>query len=172
MCLLCVFLDWLVEKGLDTNFEKLDDEALCNLLRRFYGEIVTKEGESYSRNSLLGPLGAIQRYLIGETVQRVPNIFSGTQFKAANSVLTGKIRKMKKEGCDASKSHPAIAESDIKLMYSTKTLCDDNPTSLQLKVYYESGLHFGRRGKEGLRELKKTDIKFKRDEIGGDYATL
>ena len=48
----------------------------------------------------------------------------------------------------------------------------DDPVSLQRKVFFEVVLHFGRRGREGLRTIRKEDIVFKVDEHGREYAML
>lgn len=166
------FLDWRAEVGLPIEFEYLPDDVLCKQLRKFYAELSNQEGKQYSKSSLICIRGALHRHLTGPSYQRVVNIISGPAFKCANDVLTGKIKKLKKEGLDMSASHPPIKDADIKLMYSSGTLTDDNPTGLQLKVYFEFCLHFGRRGREGLRELQKKPFSFKMDEIGNEYATL
>lgn len=145
---------------------------MCNVLRRFYASLVTKDGKTYSKSALIGIRGAIQRHLTGGTCKRIINIVSGPQFKSANDVFLGKIKKMKREGLDVSKSHPPISQYDIEKMYSSKTLSDDNPTALQMKIFFELCLHFGRRGREGLRELNKKDLVFSTDEVGVEYVTL
>lgn len=73
---------------------------------------------------------------------------------------------------DRSKSHSPIEKEDINLFYSSGVLSDQNPTSLQLKVYFELSMHFARRGREGLRELKRDDLIFKTTSAGWEYCTL
>ena len=53
------------------------------------------------------------------------------------------------------KHKTAISSGDIQRMYSSGVLGNDNPISLQNKVFFQFCLHFGRRGKEGLHGLKK-----------------
>lgn len=145
---------------------------MCQTLRKFYAALANKEGKSYSKSSIIGIRGALQRYLTGERVQRVVNIVTGPHFKAANDVLNGKLRKLKKDGLDVSKSHPPISDNDILKMYQSGTLSNLNPTSLQLKVYFEMCMHFGRRGREGLRDLTKNHFVFTRDDAGIEFVTL
>lgn len=57
-------------------------------------------------------------------------------------------------------------------MYSSGVLSMENPVALLYKTFFEVSLHFGRRGREGLRELTKSDIIFKKDVDGVEYATL
>lgn len=166
------FSDWLKDSGKPVAFEALPEDVLCSLLRTFYAELRTKEGKIYSRSSLMGIRAAIQRHLTGPGFNRVINIISGPEFRSANDVLTGQLKDMKVKGLDVAQHHDPISDNDIRKMYSTKTLCDDNQNALQLKVYFEIGLHFGRRGREGLRELRKDHIIFKTDDVGNQYATL
>lgn len=141
-------------------------------MRRFYGELVNKDGKAYSRSSTVSIRGAIQRHLTGAEFQRVINLVSGPNFKSANDVLSGALKEMKKEGLDHSKSYPPINDTDISLLYSTGTLSDMDPTRLQYKIFFELCLHFGRRGREGLRELNKDQLVFELDEVGVEYVTL
>lgn len=157
---------------MSAEFKSLEEDELCNILRRFYASLVSKEGKTYSKSSLIGMRGAIQRHLTGGTVKRIINIVSGPQFKSANDVLAGKIKKMKIDGEDKAKSYPPINQADLEKIFSTKTLLVDDPTSLLFKTFFELCLHFGRRGREGLRDLKKKDLVFHVDEVGVEYCTL
>lgn len=51
-------------------------------------------------------------------------------------------------------------------IYASGVLSLSTPMSLQFKVFFELSLHFGRRGREGLRELSKNDIHFVKDSDG------
>ena len=72
------------------------------------------------------------------------------------------------------KHKTAISSGDIQRMYSTCVLGNDNPISLQNKVFFELCFHFGRRGKEGLHALKKNPFEFVVDycDPSIQYATL
>lgn len=87
--------------------------------------------------------------------ERNINIMLDPAFKAVNTVMAGKFRKMKKEGLDVSKQYEPIPESDIRKLYSSGALSSVNLTSLQHKVYFELSIHFARRGHEDPRELSK-----------------
>ena len=100
------------------------------------------------------------------------NILTDSAFIATNNVLTGVCRKLKATGQDFSKHHPSIKKDDLAKMYDSEVLSHQNPAALQRKVFFETVLHFGRRGREGLREMKKSDIVFELDENGKEYATL
>lgn len=135
------------------DFENLPETELNAILRRFYAELHSKDGKTYSRSALLGIRAAIQRYLTSGNISRNINIITGESFKPANEVLIGLLRKMKKEGEDKTKSHPPISQYDLAKLYTSGALSDSNPWALQNKVFFEVCLHFGRRGHEGLRKL-------------------
>ena len=75
---------------------------------------------------------------------------------------------------DKSQHKKAIQSGDIEKMYAMKILSNDSPESLLHKVFFEIGLHFGRRGREGWRDLRKDSFCFKWDDIISNvrYVTL
>ena len=162
----------MFENNLETDFENLKEEVLANYLRRFYAEVRNKQGGLYSKTSLLSIRAAIYRHLTQPPQNVGFNILVDSAFIAANNVLVGQCRKLKAAGKDTSKHHPPIKQDDLKKMYESRVLSPDNPVSLQRKVFFEVVLHFGRRGREGLRTIQKDDIIFKVDEHGTEYATL
>jgi hypothetical protein len=91
---------------------------------------------------------------------------------SANQVLTGLLRQLKEAGLDKTTHKRAIPPGDMEKLYTSGTLSNNTPKSLQYKVYVELSLNFGRRGREGLRELTKDSIVFKTDDFGRQYATL
>ena len=66
----------------------------------------------------------------------------------------------------------ALLERDVDLAYSSGTLSDKDPVSLQFKVYFKLSLHCARRGCEGFRGLKKDSFIIKKDVGGREYLTL
>lgn len=88
------FLDWLAENGFDRDFGQLEKDILAGYLRRFYGEATTKDGEKYSKSSLLGLRASIQRYLTGGKINRNMNIVSGPIYKKANDVLSRQLQEI------------------------------------------------------------------------------
>ena len=57
-------------------------------------------------------------------------------------------------------------------LYGTGVLSDNNPVGLQRKVFVELMLQFGRRGREGLRTMRKDTFAVKRDGSGRRYITV
>ena len=94
------------------------------------------------------------------------------EFLQANQVFQGIIKNLRRSGLDVTKHKSSISKPDFEKMYSSKVLSNDDPISLQRKVFVEMGLHFARRGREGLRKLKKTDFDVKNDANGREYDTI
>ena len=76
----------------------------------------------------------------------------------------GRIRKTRAAGLDKTQHKKAIPSGDVERMYSTKVLSNHDPESLLYEVFFKVGLHFGRRGREDWRNLRKDSFVFKRDD--------
>ena len=100
------------------------------------------------------------------------NIMKNPDFQGANQVLAGVFRTMRMQGKDNPKHKTAVPAKDFDIAYRNGTLSEDNPVSLQHKVYVEVTVHCARRGCEGLRELKKDSFTKKSDENDREYITL
>ena len=141
-------------------------------MRQFYAEVRNVKGEAYSRSSLIGIRAAIQRHLESPPFNVTYSIISDTIFKPANLVFTGRKKQLRLEGKDKTYHKTPIQHGDMEKLYSSKTLSNENPTALQRKVYFELSLHFARRGREGLRDLKVSSFVTKVDDAGNTYITL
>ena len=116
---------------------------------------------------------AVGRHLTSPPWNRKLDIIKDIAFQTANHVFTGVLKTLRKEGLDVTSHHPAISQKDMEKLYSnTDIIGEDTPKALQNKVWLEMGIHFGRRGREGWRELKVSDILFKKDEDDDEYVTL
>lgn len=114
----------------------------------------------------------LNRHLTSPPYNRQLNLMHDREFQAANQVFYGLIRTLRQAGLDRTTHKDAISASDMALMYSSGCLSVLDPASLQRKVYVEIALHFCRRGREGLRELKQNSFVEKTDENGRVYVTL
>ena len=90
----------------------------------------------------------------------------------SNQVLTGIIKQMKRDGKDTSESKEPISHSDLKKLNESGLLSINNPQYLQNKVIFDIMTHFGRRGREGLRSLKKDSFKIVNDADGHKYIGM
>ena len=84
-------------------------------------------------------------------------------FKAAHIVFKGYMANIRDEGKHHSQPKPTIDRNDANKLYKVFM---DTPNSLQHWVFYELCMHFGRRGREGLRLLRKGSFQLKKDARG------
>ena len=80
-------------------------------------------------------------------------------FPKSNEMYKAMTKELKRQGKGGLDSHPPIQDDDLKLLanYFEKNI-RDNPRVLQEKVFVDIMVHFGRRGRENLRNLKQMDF--------------
>ena len=84
----------------------------------------------------------------------------------------GKLKEIKTSGKDITKHKSPLSEEDMsKLRVHLKSHMN-TPKGLQEKVMFDVLYFFGRRGREGLRELKRDSFEFVEDGEGNEYAHL
>ena len=141
-------------------------------LRGFYGSLRTGKGKHYSRSGYLNIRAGINRHIREPLYLRTIAISRDKDFTAANDVFLGSLKELKRQGMDTTKHKQAINAEDMEKLYDTGVLSDDNPVALQRKVFVELMLQFGRRGREGLRTMRKDTFAIKRDGSGRRYITV
>ena len=164
------FLEWLVTRGLSIQFEEFETTELADLLKQFYGELRKKDGNEYSKSSLINVRAAINRHLTSAPYNLIINVIRDPPFQQANQVFTALIKELRRQGNDNTQHKVPISPADMEKLYSSGTLSCENPKSLQNKVYLELSLHFARRGREGLRELRKDSFAVGTDSTGNEYV--
>ena len=156
--------EWLVHQEKDPHFEQANVEDLAANLRTFYACARSADGNLYSKSSLTNLRAGLNRYLTSPPYSRQINLMHDIAFQSANQVFVGMVRKLRQDGLDKTRHKDAIRASDMKKLYECSTLSTDDPVGLQRKVYIEVCLHFCRRGRVGLRELRKESFVIQRDE--------
>lgn len=160
------FRAWLLGKNLETSFELMSKESLDDLLSDYWLEARTKKNELYKSNSLKNIRYSIQRHL-EEKCQTPINIIQDTEFSNSNRSFKAMLKEFKRVGKGATKHHNPITKTDLQKIYKKlSTDIDSNPTSLQQKVLFDIILHFGRRGRENLRDLTKEHFNVLTDSSG------
>ena len=147
-------------------------QELCANLRHFYGSLRTTKGKHYSRSGYINIRAGINRHLREPPFLRIVDISRDKEFRAANDVLVGSLKDLKRQGQDVTKHKQAISDADMSKLYDSGVLSDENPVALQRKVFVELMLQFGRRGREGLRSMRKDSFLIKTDGRGRRYVTL
>ena len=144
----------------------MSPEALAPVLQQFFSQLRVDAEHPFSRSALISIRASINRHLRAPPFSRVINIITDARFDLANQAL----RK-----CEAAQKRElavAIQLSDVKKIYKTRTLCNDDPVSLQLKVFFEINLQLGYMNKYKMRSLTRHSFVFKQDSKNARYATL
>ena len=167
MCVpLVVVADWIVESGRSEQqyFEMLEVEDLASLLKEFYFCVCTKKQERYSRSAYKNIRAGLQRHLESKPFYRKYVISKDREFSEANHVFQGYLAKLGKDGLDRTTRKREIEQEDIKKLYDN--VFQDTAQGLLYRTFYEVVSHFGRRGREGLRQLSKGFLTLKTDASG------
>ena len=163
---------WCRERKIARSLHEMTNKELDNYLRHFYAEARTKDGEPYSRSSLLGIRNAIERYLNNRPLNRGISITKGIDFQASNKLLQSQIKLNKRENKENTKHKPPMPEADLQKLKSSSAIRGYNPWGLLRNVWFHINLHLCRRRREGQRELTKQSFQFLMDESGREYVSM
>ena len=143
-------------------------DTLANVLKLFYAEAPKADGSSYSKSTLNSLRFGLNRHF---KATRGFDIINDSEFTDANKVFGAKCMDLKRQGL-AKVEHkpPPICEEDLKKLYESTAFGLDDPEKLQNKVFLQVMLYFCRRGRQNLRQLKKTDFSFNTDSTGARYV--
>ena len=167
------FRQWIEQNAPDDHqeWEQLPEEILCSYLKQYYAETCQQNGQSYSTSAFRNLRAGIQRHLIMPPHERTINIIDGPAFLQANLMWESVVKKLRVDGEDVTESHEPITEADAHKF--SREVDISTPVGLQERVFVTFMVEFGRRGREKLRELKKTDILFKYDaDLNANYYCL
>ncbi|KAK3105882.1 hypothetical protein FSP39_007748, partial [Pinctada imbricata] len=78
---------------------------------------------------------------------------------------SGVTMEMKRQGNASISHHPPISDADMLKLYDYLT-SSDCAKILQEKIFVDIMIHFGRRGRENLRNLKRLDFAVRQDAEG------
>ena len=159
-----VFRDWLNERDVDIEFEFLTPQELNKLLGKFYVDARTQDGSLYSKSSLNCIRAALQRHLQSAPYSKPYSIINNPLFATSNETLIGLFKKMTAEGSVKTRPHYPIEAGDIEKLFDTGVLGMTNPKSLVNLVWFLLCLHFGKRGDEGFRVMKKDTFYVGKDD--------
>ncbi len=165
---MCV-TDWLFESGRkdQLDFEELPPEEIADLLCEFYYAVRKQDGNEYSKSALKGIRAGLQRYLEGKPFFRKFSLSRDSIFNEANTVFDGYIAKLKKDGKDIEEHKEEIPPEDERKLYDC--VFTDTPQGLLYRVFFEVVKHFGRRGRENLRNMTPAYFTMEKDGSGLRY---
>ena len=151
------FSEWLVSRSLPGEFEELPVDNFADILRQFYAEVRNRKGEPYGKSALINLRASIQRHISSPPYNRTLNIMKDRDFIPANHVLQGVLKTNRLQGRDKTQHKKPLEAEDMSRIDEVLDL--SSPTGLQMRVFVDIMMHFGRRGREGLRDLKKRQLQ-------------
>ena len=160
-----VLEDFLREKQVE--FFTASDNDKDNILADFIVNVRTKDGEQYKKSSLSALKYGIWKYLSGKNI----DINDRVKFPKFTKATTASFKMAKNEGKGEVVHKPPISKEDMQKLYQSGVF-KKTPQGLLNKAMFEFLLYFCNRGQENLREFKKSDIEFKADAQGKEYAIV
>lgn len=147
--------------------EKLDES-----LKQFYAEARNKEGENYTRATLLSLRNGIKRFLNTPPNNLGIKFTKDPRFVLSNQMLDAKIKQLEKEGMQNTIHKPPIDKEDLAKLKTSKVFSLTKSLSLLRNVWFHVSLSWCRRGFEGQRNLKKMSFTFGTDATGCQFVTM
>ncbi|KAL4630973.1 BTB/POZ domain-containing protein KCTD1 isoform X1 [Arapaima gigas] len=165
-----IFREYLSEKAQSPDFESMDKEALCAVLRSFYAEARSKSGQLYSKSSLISIRSSLNRYLNEPPYCRTLDLTKDPELRSANLTLAAVIRKLEEQGAGPVVQKQAITRGDLRKLYASSVFDTATPFGLLNKVWFETCMYFCTRGRENQRELEEDSFGLAVDEDGRKFV--
>ncbi|XP_073487607.1 BTB/POZ domain-containing protein KCTD1 isoform X1 [Aquarana catesbeiana] len=165
-----IFREYLSEKAHCPDFESMDKEALCRVLRSFYAEARSKSGQLYSKSSLISIRSSLNRYLNEPPYCRTLDLTKDPELRSANLTLAAVIRKLEEQGAGPVVQKQAITRQDLRKLYTSCVFSASSPFGLLNKVWFETCMYFCTRGRENQRELEEDSFGLAMDEDGRRFV--
>ncbi|KAM8966720.1 BTB/POZ domain-containing protein KCTD1 isoform 2-T2 [Pelodytes ibericus] len=165
-----IFREYLSEKAQSPDFESMDKEALCRVLRSFYAEARSKSGQLYSKSSLISIRSSLNRYLNEPPYCRTLDLTKDPELRSANMTLAAVIRKLEEQGAGPVVQKQAITRADLRKLYTSCVFSASTPFGLLNKVWFETCMYFCTRGRENQRELEEDSFGLAMDEDGRRFV--
>jgi hypothetical protein len=159
-----LFESYLSECGITGNIEDMMPIELNDHLAPFYAAARKEDGELYKLNSMKSVRSSIQRHYLQK---RNVDLIEDSQFASSNLVFSNILRRIKEAGKGDTEHYPEIEPEDVRKLYSSFDTA--NQHGLQEKVWFDTQLYLIRRGREGLRAMKKTTFGVFLDATGRKY---
>lgn len=167
-----IFREYLSDKAHSPDFETLDKETLCALLRSFYAEARSKSGQLYSKSSLISIRSSLNRYLNEPPYCRSLDLTKDPELRSANLALAAVLRRLEEQGAGPVVQKQAITRADLRRLYESTVFHADAPFGLLNKVWFETCMYFCTRGRENQRELEEDSFGLAVDEDGRRFVYL
>lgn len=164
------FNNWCQEMRKTVDLNTIEQEQMNSILREFYGTVRNDKGAHYSIASYICLRSGLNRFLNDPPLSRCWCLMKDSAFTTANSVFVGVVKTLKRQGHDKAAHRGSIDATDLATIKAS--LDPTTPGGLVMKVWFDVQLHFGRRGKEGNRQLTPESFAVFTDENGQKYASM
>ena len=171
------FEKWCERRKLNVDLNFVSSVELNEVLRKFYAEVKSEKGQPLTPSTLTCIRAAIHRQLTSAPISRSINIMQDTEFLTANKMFEAKCKLYTKEMHPKPTHKSSIAAGDMEKLcqYFSEGLGANSlwvdPERLLQFVWFSVCFYFGRRGREGWRELTKQSFAIKIDDPGARYVT-
>ena len=119
--------------------ESFEVPDLADLLRRFYGSVLSKTGKEYSRSGMINLRSGLNRHLQNPPHKKNYDLMKDVEFLQANKVFTGRLRDNKEKGLDVSQPRTPMEQEDVKKLfndYFTEGIRNGDTEVLLHKVFF------------------------------------
>ena len=95
--IILLFVGCLKENKLNQKFEDLSVDNLAQLLRQFYGTVLSKNGKEYSKSGMINLRSGLNCYLHAPPYNKSYDLMNDRIFTQANLVFTKRLKDKKKK---------------------------------------------------------------------------
>ena len=110
-----ILREYLRAKEKNTAFENDTVDNLVSTLKEFFTNFRTKDGEYYSKSSMLTIRMGIKRHLLTPPHNRGFDVVKDPRFREANQAFTGMLKKVRSIGKGTVKHKQAIPPGKIRI---------------------------------------------------------
>ncbi|XP_067141093.1 uncharacterized protein [Centruroides vittatus] len=165
-----LFRDYCFRRGVD-RIDCLNDKDIAKLLKGFYADVRTKDGQRFSVNSLIAIRYALSRFYYRlPQLSRKIDIVRGTAFDEANQIFRNVLKDLETQNRGQSGCQRVDVDTDDRhklrhyFVHAIHT-----PRGLLHKVWYDLMLQIGRKGRDGQRMLSKSSFVIGTSTDGRQY---
>ena len=150
----------------DAENTKKATKLAVNIFTTYLKEKKIKEPDDKESLAAVCGFGLNRQYISTRDI----NIINDPAFNETNKVFGAKCVELKRQGLAKVEHKQPICQEDLQKLYECGIFDISNPVTLQNKIFFEVMLYFCRRGRQNLRQLKKTDFSVMTDGKGNKYV--
>lgn len=159
------FYDSLPRSSSSPSYDELDEITMNSILEQFYVSCRTINGQENKISSFRAMRQNLRRSI---KISHNFDIIHDAAFISCNVVFGNRLKDLKETGQGCIDHHPDISPIDLQKIIAS--LSQDNPTELQLLVWFFIQLHFCNRGMEN--SVTTTKDHFKIVDIQGKHCIV